>query len=258
VAAQATEGIDPLTLNLPGFQNQLVATIAKANPRTVVVIDAGNPVLMPWLDHVNAVLDTWYPGQVDGTALADLLDGAANPSGKLPVTFPSRDGAAPLVPVSWPTPPSTVNLQALGLAIGQAWYPAHHVSPLFPFGFGLSYTTFALSQLATAPAPGGETVQVSVTNTGTVSGRCVVEGYISDPSGTQQPPSQLATFGSVTLAPGASSTVTMFVPWSSLAQWSAGALRVLNGSYTLNVGQSSTGPFLSSTLTIPRTFAPGT
>ena len=254
VGTRATEGNDMSSLALPGFQNQLVAAVAAANPRTVVVVNAGNPVLMPWLSKVAAVLDNWYPGQVDGAALSDLLDGVADPSGKLPIAFPTSDLWAPLIPSTWPYAVSAINLDKLGVNVGEHWYDVRHITPLFAFGFGLSYTSFALSNLSAVATTGGYNLTVQVSNTGPVSGRAVTEVYVSGPPGSNLATNTLGTFTSTTLDTGASTSATMFLPASAMAQWSNNSMRVLQGTYTLNVGQSSTGPFLSTPVTVASSF----
>ena len=256
VAQQATEGLDLASLTLPGFQNQLVAAVAAANPRTIVVIDSGNPILMPWIDSVAAVLDNWYPGEVDGTALAALIDGSVNPSGKLPVAIPTSDATAPMINDVWPDATTVISLAGLGLHTGSHWYSAHGLTPLFPYGFGLSYTTFSLSNLSVAANRHGYMVSVDVTNDGSVAGRAVVQGYLDFPVGTGMATDNLATFGSINLSANSSAELRMQLPTSSLSQWSRGAMRVLAGRYWLKVGQSSVTPFLSAPIVVRSATSP--
>ena len=135
-----TEGEDRTSLTLPGDQDELVAAVVAANPNTVVVLNTGSPVTMPWLDDVPAVVQLWFPGQEIGDALADVLTGAAEPGGRLPVTFPRRIDDTP----AFAHHPGTDGraVYGEGLLIGHRWYDAHDIEPLFPFGFGLGYTTF--------------------------------------------------------------------------------------------------------------------
>src|SRR5205823_1689432 len=130
------------TLVLPFDQDQLVEQVAQANPRTIVVLDTGGPVLMPWLGQIAGVLEAWYPGQRDGDAIAKLLFGAAEPSGRLPQTFPASDASVPAsTPAQWPgTGEGQDAAFTEGIQVGYRWYDANKVEPLFPFGYGLSYT----------------------------------------------------------------------------------------------------------------------
>ena len=147
VGNKDSEGHDRPNLELPETQSQLVAAVAAANPHTVVVLKTGGPVLMPWLDQVAAVLEAWYPGEEDGNVVADLLFGTANPSGKLPMTFPKQEADTPAhTPEQYPGVNGTVKYSE-GLKVGYRWYDAQKIEPLFPFGYGLSYTSFTLSKL---------------------------------------------------------------------------------------------------------------
>ena len=149
-----TEAADRLTLALPSAQDELVSAVAAANPHTVVVVQTGAPVTMPWLSSVSAVLDDWYPGQTDGTALASVLFGRSDPSGHLPVTFPQSLAQVPAsAPQQWPGVGGNVQFSE-GLDIGYRWYDDHNLTPLFPFGYGLSYTSFQLQRPAD-PAESG-------------------------------------------------------------------------------------------------------
>jgi beta-glucosidase len=169
-----TEAADRLGLNLPSAQDELISAVAAANPHTTVVIDAGAPVAMPWLGQVAAVLDAWYPGQSSGTSLADVLFGRVDPSGHLPVTFPTGLSQVPAAtPSQFPGVNGQVNYSE-GLDVGYRWYDANNLKPLFPFGFGLSYTRFRFSGLQVTPTAtdGVSDVQVAatITNTGDRAG----------------------------------------------------------------------------------------
>lgn len=244
------EGQDSSSLALPGYQNQLVAAVAAGNPRTVVILHTGGPVLMPWLSSVAGVVEAWYSGEEGGDALGALLTGVTNFSGHLPVTFPSADSAAPLVSfASWPQEPTTVDLNALGgLAVGASWYAQHGVTPLFPWGYGLSYTNFQLSGLSVAlNTDGSAAVAVTVTNTGGVSGRAAPQVYLTPPSSTGEPANQVATLGSVSLAPGQSQVVSMVVPESAFEEWGPGWV-IPPGTYGVRVAFANDGSGLSTTL----------
>jgi beta-glucosidase len=240
-----TEAADRLGLNLPSAQDELIEDVAAANPHTVVVIDAGAPVAMPWLSQVASVVDAWYPGQESGTSLADVLFGKVDPSGHLPVTFPTSLAA---IPTSTPAQFPGVNGQVLyseGLDVGYRWYDATDVTPLFPFGFGLSYTTFAFSHLSVTPAAGNGLgdVQVSatITNTGSAAGADVAQLYLGDPSAAGEPPRQLVGFQKVLLNPGSSTRVSFEITPRDTWWWdqTANGWTQSPGTYQVFVGDSS-------------------
>jgi beta-glucosidase len=256
-----TEAADRPSLNLPSAQNELVSAVAAANPHTVVVIDAGAPVVMPWISQVASVVDAWYPGESNGTALAAVLFGQVNPSGHLPVTFPVDLSQ---VPASTPAQFPGVNGQVLyseGVDVGYRFYDAKNETPLFPFGYGLSYTRFAFSGLKITPqqvqnnvsGPGptschcnGQsanlvTVTATVTNTGRVAGSDVAQLYLDLPAAAGQPPRQLQGFGKVTLQPGQSTTVRFKLNGHELSYWndSANGWVVPVGQFGVYVGDSS-------------------
>ncbi len=234
-----SEGIDRPNLLLPGDTNALITAVARANPRTIVVLNTGGAVLMPWLKHVAAVVEAWYPGQVDGTAIARVLTGIVDPSGRLPLTFPASASAAPATsPRQYPGINATVYLG--GLDIGYRWYQAHHVTPLFPFGYGLSYTRFTLGGATLTHASGGRVVvRVRVTNTGTRLGTEVVQAYVHYPRAAGEPPEQLRAFRHVALEPGASRRVALVLAASSFQIYRGSSFVTLPGSYRVDVGTSS-------------------
>ena len=238
----SSEGFDRPSLNLPGDQNALISAVSAVNPHTVVVLNTGGPVLMPWLSHVASVLEAWYPGQEDGAAIANVLFGAIDPTGHLPVTFPSSSSQGPafVSPASWPGNSGTVSY-AEGLDIGYRYLQAHHQRPMFPFGFGLSYTTFSLSalQVTRAGGKGGRTVHFTVMNTGRSSGTAVVQAYVSFPPGAGEPPRQLAGFAAVALRRGASQRVSIQLPSRAFEAFLGGQFTTVRGNYTIEVGQSS-------------------
>ena len=240
-----TEAADRLSLSLPSAQDELISAVAAANPHTVVVIDAGAPVVMPWLHQVAGVLDAWYPGQTNGTALAAVLFGKVNPSGHLPVTFPASLSQVPAAsPYRFPGVNGKVHYSE-GLDVGYRWYDAKAVQPLFPFGYGLSYTTFAYSGLRLTPASsGGVSVvhaSVTVTNTGTRAGTDVAQLYLGDPAAAGEPPRQLAGFQRVTLGPGQSARVSFAVTPRDTWWWdqAAGGWSQTAGTYQVYAGDSS-------------------
>ena len=200
-----TEGRDRPHMNLVGRQDELIARVAAVNPRTVVVLQTGGPVTMPWLDEVAAVLEAWYPGQECGNAIADILFGHVNPSGRLPQTFPVRLEDNPAFP-NYPGENGRVRY-AEGVLVGYRHYDARQIEPLFPFGHGLSYTTFAFTNLRLSTGdlqPGDElTLRVDVTNTGARLGQEVVQLYVGDEQARlERPPKELKAFAKIDLKPG--------------------------------------------------------
>jgi beta-glucosidase len=240
-----SEATDRLSLNLPSAQDELISAVAAANPHTVVVIDAGAPVAMPWLSAVAGVVDAWYPGQTSGTSLASVLFGQTDPGGHLPVTFPASLSQVPAATTAqFPGNGSTVQYSE-GIDVGYRWYDAKGITPLFPFGFGLSYTQFAFSHLSVSPVlvDGTRDVRVSavVTNTGKRTGSEVAQLYLADPSASGEPPRQLAGFQRVNLAPGASARVSFAVTPQAMSWWddTANGWTQTAGRYQVYVGDSS-------------------
>lgn len=242
VGVVSGEGMDRDSLGLPGDQNALVAAVAAANPRTVVVLNAGGPVLMPWLDDVAAVLQVWYPGQQFGAALAAVLFGDDDPGGRLPVTFPARAEQGPATaPERFPGVDGTVTYDE-GILVGYRFFDAENQAPLFPFGHGLSYTTYRYSDLRLArdAASNGFTASLSVTNIGDRAGVEVVQLYVGYPPAAEEPPRQLKGFEKVRLDPGDEATVTFRVRATDLAVFGEGTGWVFHeGKYDVLVGASS-------------------
>jgi beta-glucosidase len=250
------EGTDLKTINLSPAENALISAVAGANPDTVVVLNTGSAVTMPWLGSVKAVLEAWYPGQEDGDSIADILFGKVNPSGKLPVTFPVSLADVPASkPGQWPGAANEVHYSE-GLLVGYRWYDAKGITPLFPFGFGLSYTTFSFSNLTVTPSSlspqQSATATVEVTNTGAVTGADTVQAYVGDPASSGEPPEQLKGFDKVTLAPGQSTEVNISLPPMSFSIWDSASQSWVepSGQYRVMVGDSSANLPLSATVTI--------
>ena len=237
-----TEAADRPGLNLPSAQNELISAVAAVNPHTVVVVNAGAPVAMPWLSQVASVVDAWYPGESNGTALAAVLFGSVDPSGHLPVTFPEDLSQ---VPASTPAQFPGVNGKVLyseGINVGYRYYDANHETPLFPFGYGLSYTSFRFSGLRITRQAGQQVaVSATVTNTGRVTGADVAQLYLSDPAAATEPPRQLKGFQKVTLRPGQSATVRFSLNGHDLSYWNSAANRwvVPAGQFGVYLGDSS-------------------
>jgi beta-glucosidase len=251
----ASEGEDLTTMELPNRQNSMISALAAANPRTVVVLKDSNPVVLPWIDEVPAVLEAWNQGTEDGHVVADLLLGAVNPSGKLPTTYPrSADdlltaGRAQRYPGTDEGDGYPVIRYSEGLRMGYRWFQSEGIEPLFPFGHGLSYTTFALTDLAidSGARPGAVPLRVfaTVTNTGEVAGAEVVQVYLELPVAIGQPPRRLVGFRKVVLEAGASEAVEIIVdPDAShhpLSVWSCDewTFVVPDGTFRVHVGTSS-------------------
>jgi len=254
---EGTEGVDQPTLTLPDEQDQLIEAVAAANPRTVVVLNSGYPVLMPWVNDVRSILDMWYPGQEGGPATADLLTGAAVPGGKLPVTFPARESDAPTA-TSLLRYPGVNNQEyySEGIFVGYRWYDQNNITPLFPFGYGLSYTTFGYSHLNTKPNGKTPRVQLTVTNTGARTGTEVAQVYVGRlPTSVPTPLQQLAGQARVTLRPGQSKRVTVALDPRSLAYWDTGTQRWVTpgGTVPVLVGSSSRDIRLRGVITVAAT-----
>jgi len=240
-----TEGADLPTLALPGDQDALIQAVAAANPNTVVVLDTGGPTLTPWRNSVAGIFEAWYPGQQNGDAIAALLFGDVSPSGRLPATFPATDAQGPLTsPARFPGVGDVVRYDE-NLLVGYRWYDAMAQQPAFPFGYGLSYTTFAYGKLRLQPSwshHGGElSARVRVRNTGRRAGAEVVQLYIGYPASAGEPPKVLKAFRKVQLRPGREAQVRLRLDRRDLAVWSdaRGRWVVPAGRYTLMVGSSS-------------------
>jgi beta-glucosidase len=250
VGDRETEGHDH-PISLADGQDQLVEAVAAANPHTVVVLKSGSVILMPWVSRVPAILEAWYPGEEDGNAVAAVLFGAVNPSGKLPITFPKQLADLPAsTPEQYPGINGVVHYSE-GIFVGYRHYDARRIEPLFPFGYGLSYTTFAYSHLRISPAGisfGSHadrvvTVDFDVTNTGKRAGAEVVQLYVGMPSSraVPEPPKQLKGFERLELKPGETSHAHLELGARSFSYWDMNAhnWRVMAGTYRILIGSSS-------------------
>jgi beta-glucosidase len=249
-----SEGSDLSSVDLGTTQDNLISSVAAANPNTIVVLNTGSAVTMPWLSSVKGVLEAWYPGQKDGTAIASVLFGSYDPSGHLTVTFPASLSQVPAsTTAQWPGTGGNVQYSE-GIDVGYRWYDNQNLTPLFPFGYGLSYTTFSFSNLhvGSLTAGGAATVTATVTNTGSRAGADVAQLYVTDPSASGQPPLQLEGFQRVNLAAGASTTVTFSLTQQNLQYWnsSSNAWATSTGSYGIKVGDSSASLPLTGTLPV--------
>lgn len=239
------EGMDRTSLDLPGDQNQLIEAVAKANPNTVVVLHTSSAVLMPWKNRVAGIIEAWYPGQQSGLAIAQTLFGRANPAGKLPVSFPATNDQNPTVSAPmFATGPENVMPFSEGLKVGYRYLDATRKKPLFPFGFGLSYTSFRLSQMKLKRTGQKAQVSVKVKNIGKRKGAQVVQAYLGFPSSAGEPPKQLKAFGKVELNPGQTKTVKLELGPAAFKYFSdttdkwvrpSGTFRVLVGTSSGNL-----------------------
>ncbi|MEV0400389.1 glycoside hydrolase family 3 C-terminal domain-containing protein [Actinoallomurus sp. NPDC050550] len=254
---EGTEGSDRSSLSLPGNQNELIAAVAKANPRTVVVLNTGSSVTMPWLDGTAAVLDMYYPGQEGAEATARLLFGDVDPSGKLTQTFPASEARTPVAgdPRRFPG----VDLQedySEGIYVGYRWYDKQNVRPLFPFGHGLSYTTFSYHGLSVRPGRNGLEATFTVTNTGRRAGQEVAQLYLGAAPGVSQPQAvrSLAGFQKISLRPGESRRVRIDVSERRLSYWDSTSHRwtVGTGLRAVSVGSSSADLRLNTRVEVTR------
>ena len=248
-----SEGFDRPNMDLPGKQDALVEQVAAANPRTIVVLNTGSPVTMPWLEQVAAVVQAWYPGQECGNAIADVLFGDTNPSGKLPQTFPQRLEDTPTY-LDFPGENGKI-YYGEGLFVGHRYYEKRKIAPLFPFGFGLSYTTFAYSSLSLSAQEIGPDdtllgIEVDITNTGQRAGKEVVQVYVRDAQASlQRPEKELKAFAKVQLEPGERKTVKLSLARDALAYYDdsthdwvaeAGEFEVLVGSSSQDIRARAT------------------
>jgi beta-glucosidase len=237
-------------------QNALAAAVLAANPHSIVVLKSGGPVLLPWAGQAPAILEAWYPGEEDGAAVAAVLFGAVNPSGKLPITFPKQDADLPLQTAAQYPGVQDVAQYSEGLLVGYRWYDARKIEPLFAFGHGLSYTAFTYKNLKATPPSEAKsvTVEFDLANTGGRAGAEVAQLYVGLPSlpDVPQPPRQLKGFRRVELAAGESAHVTFTLDARALSYWDATShgWKVAPGSYTVWAASSSRDLRLSQTFDV--------
>ena len=255
-----SEGMDLKTLALSGNQDAVIEAVAAANPHTIVVLENGSPVLMPWVEKVAGVVESWYAGSAGADAIAAVLFGDVNPSAKLPLTFPLSDADLPHPQITAPPPESRgdfvknkeqaarrimAGLPAFpmhydeGLKVGYKWYDAEHKQVLFPFGFGLSYTTYSYSGFHVDN--GGTTVRMTIKNAGSRAGAEIAEVYAAMPPAAQEPPKRLVGFTKVMLQPGEEREVSVEIPRERFQIWdeTKHGWTVVSGQYMLMAGPSS-------------------
>jgi beta-glucosidase len=253
-----SEALDAEGLNLPDGQDALIEAVAQRNPKTIVVLQTGGPVLMPWLNSVAAVLAAWYPGSGGGPAIAGVLFGRVNPSGRLPVTFPASEAQLPrpeqIDPLTTTSNPATprkggiipIDYDIEGSDVGYRWYAREQLTPLFPFGFGLSYTQFELSQLR-VNTDLSTTVQVA--NTGAQAGAAVVQIYVAK-GGEQGFVKRLAGFQKVMLGPGQQVDIRVPLEPRILARFDDGQLVIQAGDYQVWAAQDALDEHLQGAFTV--------
>jgi beta-glucosidase len=247
------------SLSLPYHQDDLIAAVAAANPHTIVVLETGSPVTMPWAGQVSGILEAWYGGSRGAQALARVIFGAVNPSGKLPLTFPKSEADLPHLTIVKPPAESTskhnefeewrriaAGLPAFqttydeGLKVGYKWYDAEHKEVLFPFGYGLSYTTYSYSDLKVTR---GEKLRVSftVTNAGTQAGAEIAQVYAALPEAAAEPPKRLVGWSKVRLNPGETKEVVLEIApeYLSIFDTDKDGWQLTPGPYAFLVGGSS-------------------
>ncbi len=238
-----TEGNDRASLALPSNQDKLIEKICNANKNTVVVLNTGSPCEMPWSENAEAILQCWFPGQEFGNSLSDILFGEVNPSGKLPTTFPHKISDTPAYS-TYPGKDLQMDYEE-GLFIGYRWYDREKIKPLFPFGHGLSYTTFEYSNLRAIPPRGTSSVaafEIDITNSGSLAGKEVVQGYISvSNSQIDRPNKELKKFDKVFLKPGETKKIQFELSERDLSFWSieTQTWQVEPAEYIFEVGASA-------------------
>ena len=265
----ASEGMDLKSLSLPHSQDDIIAAVGAANPHTIVVLETGNPVTMPWVNAPAAILEAWFGGSDGANALGNILFGSVNPSGKLPNTFPKSEADLPHPTLTTPPPtsehfsgPASREQWAAGLPpfqvtydegvkVGYKWYDAENKKPLFPFGFGLSYTTYRYSGLKATP---GDKLKVTFTvaNTGAREGSEIAEIYAALPASAQEPPKRLVGFSKVKLNAGEKRAVTVEIDpkYLSIFDEDKNAWTLVPGDYTIMVGGSSQDLPLKATVSL--------
>jgi beta-glucosidase len=238
------EANDAITLALPDDQDALISAIVAANPKTIVVLETSGPVTMPWINQVGSVLEAWYPGTSGGEAIANVLFGTVNPSGHLPASFPMSESQLPRPILDGnPATPDVrfdVNYHE-GATVGYKWFDAKGLKPLFPFGHGLSYTTFAYSGLSSKIINGNLQVSFTVTNTGKVKGKDVPQVYVAPSLKNWEAPKRLGGFDKVELLPGESKSVSLVVDPRLLGMYDSATKtwKISAATYKVSVAHSA-------------------
>jgi beta-glucosidase len=255
------ESVDAPNLNLPNNQDALIAAVAKANRKTVVVLETSGPVVMPWAESVGAIVEAWYPGSGGGEAIARVLTGEVDASGRLPVTFPLSQAQLPRPVLDGDAaqdggderPKTHTDYDIEGAAVGYKWFDLKGLKPLFAFGHGLSYTRFALSGLRADLSAGQVTAHFRVANTGARTGKAVPQIYVSSLAGGWEAPQRLGGWTKLELAPGVSADAAVAIDPRLLAVYDSTTKtwRIAEGDYKLSLAQSAEAPVMSVTLHLP-------
>jgi len=250
-------------LTLPGEQDALVSAVARANPRAIVVLETGGAVFMPWINDVRGVLQAWYPGTSGGEAIANLLFGRVSPGGRLPISFP-KDAGQLARPALTTTDAKGKKVDSVtyaeGAAVGYKWHDARKLPPLFPFGFGLSYTRFEHGGLAARLDGQDLVVKFRVRNVGPRAGQDVAQIYVSPVAGGWEAPKRLGAWRKVELAPGGSTDVELRVDPRLLAVFSmtGGGWRIAPGAYKVLLGSSASKIDLEASIRLRERRLPAT
>ena len=259
-----TESIDVPTLSLPHGQDALIAAVAAANPRTVAVLQTGGAVTRPWLDSVAAVVEAWYPGTEGGVAIARVLTGEVDASGRLPITLPASESQLPrpkLDGLDMPKDASfTVDYDIDGAAVGYKWYEKKGIKPMFAFGHGLSYTSFTYSGLAAAAKDGSIAVNFTTANSGRRAGHAVPQVYVSRQGAGWEAPKRLGGWDKVSLKPGESRASAITVDPRTLAVFDAKSnkWKIAAGDYIVTLAEATDKPVSTVKVRLPaREFAAG-
>jgi beta-glucosidase len=243
------ESVDVPTLALPGEQDALINVVAAANPRTVVVLQTGGPVTMPWLGKVKAVVEAWYPGTRGGEAIARVLSGEVNPSGHLPATFPQSESQLPRAVLDGIGEPAdkreperfAANYNIEGAAVGYKWFDKQGITPLFAFGHGLSYTSFGVSDVAAVARDGAVTVTFAVKNTGRRDGKAVAQVYVAPAAGGWEAPKRLAGWDKLALKAGQKRSATVRIDPRLLGVYDSAThgWKIAAGDYVVTLADSA-------------------
>jgi beta-glucosidase len=256
------ESIDAPNLSLPNAQDALIAAVAAANPNTIVVLETGGPVTMPWLDKVGAVVEAWYPGTAGGEAIARVLTGEVDASGRLPATFPAAEAQLPRPKIDG-DPNSKdgrfkTDYNIEGAAVGYKWFDLKQHKPLFAFGHGLSYTSFGYSGLAAKAEAGGISVSFNVSNTGKRAGKAVPQVYVAPASGGWEAPKRLGGWDKLALKAGESRSAKVQIDPRVLAVFSGGKWKIAPGDYIVTLADAADKPVQKVTVRLSgREFAAG-
>ena len=260
VTQWTAEGMDfPLTL--PDNQDALVDAVARANPNTIVVLETGGPVLMPWIDRVKGAVEAWYPGSKGGEAIARVLTGKVNPSGHLPATFAYAATDWPRASIAGADKGEHEVFDVRfseGAAVGYKWFDKNHIRPLFPFGHGLSYTRFTQGGLKATARRGTIAASFSVRNAGSVAGKQVAQIYVSPITGGWEAPKRLGGFAKLDLKPGQAKTASVTIDPRLLGMWDSAhpGWRIAAGKYRVTLATSAVDPGQSVIVSLPASHLP--